>query len=205
MADHAAWHYDKRGLFSVKSAYKVLELSSENDRQAGTASGERGSAWEKNIWKQLWRLDCPPKVHHFLWHVGHDSMPLRMNIERKHIDLDTRCAICNCYFENGGHLFVTCSIAKKAWNALDLGHVRYSLAKCTSGMDLLDIILKLPYSQKMLAVAFLWCWWSERNKANRGERRHSLDELQYVVRMHADEWQQMLKKKPMPKSKGIDT
>jgi hypothetical protein len=40
-------------------------------------------------------LECPAKVHHFLWRLGHHSLPTRMNIERKRVDLDTRCPMRN--------------------------------------------------------------------------------------------------------------
>jgi hypothetical protein len=81
---------------------------------------------------------------------------MRMNIERKHIELDTRCAICNRYFENGGHVFVSCSEAKKAWRVLSLADVHNQLLNCTSGLHLLDMILKLPPDKKMLSIAFIW-------------------------------------------------
>jgi hypothetical protein len=82
----------------------------------------RGSNWEQNVWNNIWKLECPPKVHHFLWRIGHDSLPLQINIERRHIDLDTRYAICNSFFENGGHLFVRCSEAMKAWRFVSGGY-----------------------------------------------------------------------------------
>jgi hypothetical protein len=90
-----------------------------------------------------------------------------MNIERKHIDLDTRCAICNWFFENGGRLFVSCSQVRKAWRVLSLEEVQQSLMSCNSGLQLIDNILKLPPDKKMLSIAFIWCWWMERNKVNR--------------------------------------
>ena len=81
--DTLAWHFDERGLFSVKSVYHVLEDEKERvtTRQRGQSSlapmGEQGVHWQK-----LWKLKCPPKVKHFLWRLGHDSLPLRMNIMR---------------------------------------------------------------------------------------------------------------------------
>jgi ribonuclease HI len=194
MEDHVAWHFDSKGIFSVKSAYKMYALYLNDDRQAGTSSGSTGSEREKTIWKQMWNLECPPKVHHFLWRVGRDSLPTRMNIQRRHVDLDTRCAVCNTGFENGGHLFVTCAAAKKAWRALSLEDARCVLLNCGSGLELLERILAMPYERKMKCVAFLWCWWTERNKANRGERRLSISELQFTVCMHAEEWMMHLKK-----------
>jgi hypothetical protein len=65
--------------------------------------GEQGSLYEKRVWKEIWKLDCPPKVHHFLWRLGHDSLPTRMNIEKRHIELDTKCAICGSMLETERH------------------------------------------------------------------------------------------------------
>ncbi|KAM0866035.1 hypothetical protein ACQ4PT_042909 [Festuca glaucescens] len=203
--DQVAWHYDSRGIFSVKSAYKVYALFVDVDRQAGTAHGELGSTWEKNVWKNVWKLECPPKVHHFLWRVAHDSLPMRMNIERRRVDLDTRCAICNGYFENEGHLFVSCSEAKKAWRVLSLGDVQQNLLNCTSGLEMIEKMLKLPPDKKMLSIAFIWCWWTERNKANRGERRLSLNELIFSVQAHTLEWHVFLGKNPSRNPRGIET
>ncbi|KAM0844529.1 hypothetical protein ACQ4PT_056984 [Festuca glaucescens] len=202
-SDQVACHYDSRGVFSVKSAYKVAALAADSDRQAGPADGVRGSNWEQNVWNNIWKLKCPPKVHQFLWRIGHDSLPLQMNIERRHIDLDTRCAICNSFFENGGHLFVRCSEARKAWRLLSLEDVQQDLLACILGMQLLDLILKLPPEKKMLSIAFIWSWWTERNKANRGERRLNLSELLFAVRAHCLEWHLHLSKKMMTSPKGI--
>ena len=55
------------------------------------------------------------------------------------------------------------------------------------------------------SVALLWCWWTERNKANRGEKRQAINELQYSVRMHTAEWRELLMKKPTEKVNTINT
>jgi hypothetical protein len=66
LEDYIAWHPDSKGIFSVKSAYRVFVQATNDERQAGSSNGGVGSEWERNIWNQLWKLDCPPKVHHFL-------------------------------------------------------------------------------------------------------------------------------------------
>jgi hypothetical protein len=68
-----------------------------------------------SIWRRIWRLECPAKVHHFLWRLGHDSLPTRMNIEWKRVELDTRCPMCNTLFEDGVHLFIRCPEFVKVW------------------------------------------------------------------------------------------
>jgi hypothetical protein len=55
--DYLAWHFDNKGMFSVKSAYKVYVRLGDSER--GTSSG---SVNENMFWKQLWKIPCIPKV-----------------------------------------------------------------------------------------------------------------------------------------------
>jgi len=90
--DFIAWHYDK-GLFSVKSAYHVLEDEEQmkKQKQQGESNiGSRTSDANAVFWKKLWRLQCPPKVRQFLWRLAQNSLALKMNIKRRGIDLETR-------------------------------------------------------------------------------------------------------------------
>ena len=91
------------------------------------------------------------------------------------------------------------------WKALDLEQTRRDLANAGSGMDLLDRIMRLDGFQKLQSIALVWCWWTERNKANRGERRLSLNELRHSIVTHAAEWHEFLKKKQAPRQNRIDT
>jgi hypothetical protein len=53
--------------------------------------------------KSIWKLELPSEVRIFAWRLCHNSLPTRMNISRKHVDLDTRCPMCNRCDEDGGH------------------------------------------------------------------------------------------------------
>ncbi|KAK1645023.1 hypothetical protein QYE76_062828 [Lolium multiflorum] len=50
LEDYIAWHPDSKGIFSVKSAYRIYAETTNDDRQAGSSSGGVGSEWERNIW-----------------------------------------------------------------------------------------------------------------------------------------------------------
>ncbi|WVZ92941.1 LOW QUALITY PROTEIN: hypothetical protein U9M48_038971, partial [Paspalum notatum var. saurae] len=88
--DMLSWHYDTKGLFSVKSVYHDPEDSREREavrqpRGSSTCNGEDGTL----KWNKVWRLPRPPKMKHFLWRLAHDSLPLRRNIMRRGLNLDT--------------------------------------------------------------------------------------------------------------------
>jgi len=114
--DFIAWHYDNKGLFSVKSAYHVLEDEEQmkKQKQQGESNiGSRTSDANAVFWKKLWRLQCPPTVRRFLWRLAQNSLALKMNIKRRRIDLETRCPTCMRFDEDGGDCFLKCKTCKR--------------------------------------------------------------------------------------------
>ena len=118
-----------------------------------------------------------------------------MNIERKGVDLDTRCAVCNRLFEDGGHLFLKCKFIKQRWRALLLEDVRLKLLPCRSSLEVLQEVLNLPESEQLITISLLWNCWTERNKGNHGEQRLAVDQFQYNAKRCVDEWIHFVKKK----------
>jgi hypothetical protein len=76
-----AWQFDKKGLFSVKLAYKISVAASRDNH--GPSSGETtqcpamGTAFP---WKKIWQLHLPNKVKQFAWRLAHNSLPMKRNI-----------------------------------------------------------------------------------------------------------------------------
>ena len=135
MEDLVAWHYDKKGLFSVKSAYHVLDdgRNREQSRQMGESSSSSGQIRpEGSDWKRIWKLNCPPKMRHFFWRFTHNSLPLRQNIARRGMEIDTRCPVCGRLDEDGGHCFLKCKYVRECWRALNLEDVRLKLCELPS-------------------------------------------------------------------------
>lgn len=122
-----AWHFDKHGIFSVKSAYKVGRADAQRTRCLAGAQGG-SSCVATAVWKDLWKLRCPSKIKHFLWRLTHNSRPLICNLIRCGMKIDTRCPVCNQMSKDGGHLFFKCKLAKEIWHALNLETERKELA-----------------------------------------------------------------------------
>jgi len=98
MDDWPAWHFDAKGIFSVKSAYKIAVARREAlaGRDASTSDGN-GFQWYK-----IWKLKVPNKVQMFLWRFAHNSPPVRRNIAHRGIKLDTLCPVCKKFDEDCG-------------------------------------------------------------------------------------------------------
>ena len=102
--------------------FHVLEDVVEQGKQTQQGETSRlGAAESKDdLWKKIWRLKCPPRIKQFIWRVAHNSLAFKLNIKRRHIDLDTRCPVCWRLDEDGGHCFLKCKIVRQCWRELQL-------------------------------------------------------------------------------------
>jgi hypothetical protein len=169
--DFWAWHPDAKGLFSVKSAYKLHAL------HMCAASGAREAAQPDPIWDKIWSLPCPMKVKHFVWRLAHDSLPLRMNIKRRGVDLDPICLVCLRSDEVGAHTFLKCKALKHCWRELQMEQIRLKLLECANAREVLWTILDLNIEQKLRALILCWQWWSARNKLNAGDKARTAGDI----------------------------
>jgi len=88
--DFWAWHYEKTGVFSVRSAYRMLSLRRllvENAMRSNRKESERE-------WKLLWRVQVPPKVSVFLWRLARTSLPSADVLHQQNMADHGRCQIC---------------------------------------------------------------------------------------------------------------
>jgi hypothetical protein len=180
------WHFDPKGCFSVKPAYRVHRATvvSKQKRQQGTGSGD--SSAETQFWNDLWNLDCPLKVKHFLWRLSHNTLALRKILQRRGMKLDTRCCMCGRLDEDGGHLLFKCKEVKKVWRELNLEQVRCRLSEAQSARQMMEMIFKMKGKEQLTVIMLLWLWWGERNKWREEGRRRTASDLAYVAAFHAD-------------------
>ncbi|CAN6374879.1 unnamed protein product [Urochloa humidicola] len=203
LEDIVAWHYDKKGQFSVKSAYKAYRNSVRRRSRRGVATTSGVLTEEDEIWKKIWKLGCPGKVKQFLWRFTHNTLAVRRNLERRGLKIDTRCVMCNRHIEDGGHLFFNCKHVKQLWTDLALETHRRSLEGGTSVREVMAYILRLEERVKMRVIILLWQWWTERNRVREGERRRTSADLAFLVAKLADEFLELNKKegtKPVKRS-----
>jgi hypothetical protein len=135
--DFWAWTGEKHGLYSVKSAYRMMagdEHHREDYSQDRAACSGASNSW---IWKKLWQSKVPPKVRVFWWRISNEFIPSKANLHRRHIK-PPRGAESETTF----HALIKCTYAHEFWRSLlDLTGVRLPvLYPATWTADLLDDI-----------------------------------------------------------------
>ena len=75
--DFIAWHKEKNGIFSVRSAYNLaLQLCHVGTIASTSTVSDEG---ERKVWQNVWSGHIPPKVKTFSWKLSHDVLPTRKN------------------------------------------------------------------------------------------------------------------------------
>lgn len=70
--DFIAWHYDRVGMFTVRSAYKLaLDIQT---RSQGNVVGCSSAADGRKVWSDLWSTQVPQKVRIFAWRLAQDCL-----------------------------------------------------------------------------------------------------------------------------------
>lgn len=64
--DCVAWHYNRNGMFSVRSAYHAQWKRKFGARMATIQDSGTSN---RRMWKNLWKLDLPGKIKIFAWRL----------------------------------------------------------------------------------------------------------------------------------------
>ncbi|KAF7842590.1 putative RNA-directed DNA polymerase [Senna tora] len=104
--DSWMWRFNANGLFSVKSAYKVVHNSYS-----------RTNTWTRysSVWKKIWKGNLPPKIRSFCWRACRGILPTCINLKNRGVDVDTRC-LCGLDDEDTCHALVACPVLKPLWD-----------------------------------------------------------------------------------------
>ena len=192
--DFWAWHPAPNGLFSVKTAYKLFRL----DLAKPSSSGEASVPADSFNWRMIWNSPVTPQAKQFLWRLAHNSLPLRWNIQRWGMDIDTRCPLCQRFDEDGAHLFFKCKPVRGLWMELGIEAIRPVLLSCADVKEAIAKILSADSVMLRKCVALLFVWWRVRNKCNAGESTASPSTACHQIRTMADDFELHCKKLKKP-------
>ncbi|XP_074318346.1 uncharacterized protein LOC141655153 [Silene latifolia] len=151
------WDFKKDGLYTVRSAYKMLV------GDLGDMAG--GSNWARGrwLWNRLWKLSVWPRVKLFFWQLCSEALATRANIAARVGGEYSLFPFCHSNLESSLHLFRDCGVAKWVWDGLGLGEMTEG-----RGEDVKEWVE--GYWKNMCmeegAKLMVGCWaiWEHRNK-----------------------------------------
>ncbi|GJS23490.1 RNA-directed DNA polymerase, eukaryota, reverse transcriptase zinc-binding domain protein [Tanacetum coccineum] len=101
--DKWRWTLDGKGEFTVKELARLVE-----EKILHTKCGGHETIWNKLV---------PKKVNIFVWRAIEGRLPVRVELNKRGIDLDSvLCPCCNNSVETCAHCFVTCDLAMGVWD-----------------------------------------------------------------------------------------
>ena len=98
--DVLIWTGTKNGVFSMRSAYKML-LS---NTFAAEASSSSPTNHENQLWLAIWSASVQPKVRVFIWKACKGILPTRTNLFDKGLSNSFSCVWCEDEAKTGDHL-----------------------------------------------------------------------------------------------------
>ncbi|KAH1217474.1 putative ribonuclease H protein [Glycine max] len=97
------WKPDPNGLFSTRTAYKVLQETHHSISQ-------------DNVLNTMWKLKIPPKVSAFSWRLLKNRLPSRDNLRKRQVTMPSySCPLCDHEEESVDHLMFKCVMTRNLW------------------------------------------------------------------------------------------
>jgi len=104
--DIRIWHYEKIGVYIIKSGYKLA-------RKCSMPSSSTGLNNTVSWWKFLWRLSIPTKVKIFIWKGFHGWLLTNEALLKKQVKLSSfGCPVCKSGKETTLHALWLCPFIK---------------------------------------------------------------------------------------------
>ncbi|KAG7564814.1 Myc-type basic helix-loop-helix (bHLH) domain [Arabidopsis suecica] len=157
--DSLGWHFTKSGQYTVKSGYHTtrLEKLETNLNYFGPDINP--------LKAHSWKVQCPPKIRHFLWQILAGCVPVTENLRKRGIDCDTGCARCGAPEETINHTIFQCHPARQIW-ALSQIPTAMGIFPTESNFANLDhLFWRIPSEFDSSAFPWIiWYIWKARNE-----------------------------------------
>ncbi|KAK9716250.1 hypothetical protein RND81_06G221100 [Saponaria officinalis] len=164
------WDPERNGIYSVRSAYRVLR-----DENSGGIEASDNSE-DKWLWNQVWAMPVLPRIKVFFWQLCNESIPTKKNLASRLSTMDTLCPMCHTQEESCIHLLRGCGWAGRVWEGLGvdvLEEIGFEGVR-----EWVEVVMR-EMGQRERACFVVGCWaiWERRNKVVFDNGRVRADEV----------------------------
>ncbi|XP_062015245.1 uncharacterized protein LOC133731834 [Rosa rugosa] len=175
VSDRLIWHFDAKGLFSTKSAYKLAI----NLIHVDIPSVSNPTPFVET-WKRIWAARIPGKVKVHMWKVCASILPTVAQLRTKRIWVNDGCVFCNDGDESIHHISRDCSLVHDMLRKVP-GLSSVISSKSANQASILDWLFHCMQSLSPELFDFLlyllWAVWKERNQRVWNSKTLELDQL----------------------------
>ncbi|XP_024200296.1 uncharacterized protein LOC112203585 [Rosa chinensis] len=157
--DRLCWSPDKRGHFTVKTAYWIARESVLGNVLTSSSDGDPFNM----LWKAIWKAKVPGKVQICIWRAANNLLPTRACLTTKGYTGDTSCVLCNHRLEDVSHVLYKCPIAVELLSSPPLNLQQSLLPHINFKEWLLDCAMHLNLATFEKLMMVLWSVWKNRN------------------------------------------
>ena len=158
--DSIIWIGNKRGVFTVRSAYyialPIVDCSEEGESSGGDS--------RTRLWKKVWQLKLPAKVKIFAWRACIDGLPTRLNLVRKGLNVGADSPLCGKVAESTSHALIFCNKISEVWwnwRSCPINLLAVNKSFVDLALEILDA--GSPVDLETLFVT-AWAVWYNRNQ-----------------------------------------
>lgn len=202
--DFIAWHYDKAGMFTVRSAYKIGLIEQLRSNNLGASSSHEEGV--RALWKHIWSAPVPQKIRFFAWRLALDGLATQHNKHRRNIVPYPGCTICGHPVEDGFHATVACSKARALRSELrQVWSLPGEELFVDSGPDWLLLLLdRVDSYNRGTILLMLWRAWYLRNNVVHDKGNLTITGSVSFLQSYAESLLLVRQKVCDPKGKQVD-
>ena len=159
--DKIIWVGNKKGEFSVKSAYYVALFVINSSDSGECPHGDPRTP----LWKRIRQLKIPPKIRIFTWKACVNALPTMSNLRRRGVNTDRLCPVCGLEAESICHALLKCGSVKRIldlWNESPIVIRAENMYFSYLALNLVDA--GTPRDMELLVVVAWTIWHSRKLK-----------------------------------------
>lgn len=176
--DQVYWCKENSGLYSVRSAYRLLQHQKGQGRHGDTSS----------LWSKIWKIKAPPKALNLIWRALSWCLPTMVMLAQKQVPVLRTCPVCNGEEETIMHALVTCQFAVQCWQRI-IPDVQQEV-----GSDfyvwLEKVVWSLSQERSAVVVTICWAIWKARNDKHWNKKQVSLNSVIAMAKQYLGQWKE---------------